>query len=120
MNRIIFAFSAVSCLALAFAAGCGSSSSGGSSASGGCFKATGSGSSEVCIEYNSTVPDFSCSDDGAASGSCPTAGLFGCCTVSSTSGSYSTSVASCYYDSTSGASFKSACTGAAGTWSTSP
>ena len=59
----------------------------------------------------------SCMSGGGTPGtSCPTAGLAGCCTV--TSGGVSAEA--CYYMAASASQDQSACTSSGGTWSTTP
>jgi hypothetical protein len=114
MNRIVLALSFASTLLLAFSAGCGSSS--GSTGAGGCYETSGSGASMMCIETNAA--NGNCTSP-AQSGTCPTSGLFGCCTVTSDG----ESVATCVYSkNTETEAEMAACKGGgtSGTWSTSP
>ena len=108
MNRYVLALSFVSSLALAFSAGCSSSSGN----AGGCFETQGSGSTMTCVESNEV--NGSCPSP-AMSGSCPTSGLYGCCIATSDG----ESAGSCFYSSTVGATAKAACK-SPDMWTTSP
>jgi hypothetical protein len=73
----------------------------------GCHKIAGSGSSKVCA-YSSATSDAGCTS-GATLGTCPSAGLYGCCLVSPTGeggeaddGGGATT-ATCYYSPDAGA-----------------
>jgi hypothetical protein len=121
MKGFILALSFASCVALAFAPGCGSSSAGsdtdsgsGSSGGSGCFEVSKTGSTQTCAFESSTVSGFSCSSVPSAklaSGSCPDTGLVGCCVTTDKTSVGSTVSAACYYDKTSASAVMGACKG---------
>lgn len=140
MKGFFLAVTVASSLALALAAGCGGSSSGGgagTSGSGGssgtaacgdvnCDYKVGSGSTgyEICSSYSglpssieSSIKTSCMANAGATNpSSCPTANRSGCCeNIKVGTGSTGYSYGECYYNlpSASTAAIKSACTG---TW----
>jgi hypothetical protein len=79
----------------------------------GCHTIAGSGSSKVCMYSASSSSDAGCAS-GATLGSCPSAGLYGCCLVSpagddggevdgEVDGGGATTTATCYYSPDAGA-----------------
>jgi hypothetical protein len=74
----------------------------------GCYAIAGSGSSKVCMYSSSSASDAGCAS-GATLGSCPSAGIYGCCLVSpagdsgEVDGGGATTTATCYYSPKSGA-----------------
>jgi hypothetical protein len=83
-----------------------------------CYELMGTGASLVCASIDSTTTGFTCAALGTLdTGSCPSAGLFGCCiTVQAMSGTKLTTAA-CYYSATTGVDAKSACSGSGKLWS---
>jgi hypothetical protein len=71
----------------------------------GCFATTGSGSAQTCAFNTCGVTGSTCSD-GSTFGSCPSAGLYGCCVQTlvedggSLDGGPTCQKAICYYSST--------------------
>jgi hypothetical protein len=88
-----------------------------------CHEITGGGPSQTCT-YLFTNGLVFCGSN-YMSGSCPAAGLYGCC-VTNTSGGpggYVEVNATCYYDATTGEPAKEACTpgdGGSTSWQTTP
>ena len=108
-----------SALAVSLAGGCSSSGSGY-----GCHEITGNGSGEVCT-YGSTPGPAACVASKGASGgggSCPSAGLSGCCVRTVSQQGVSEISAECYYSPAAASAAMQACSmgAAAGTWSTNP
>ena len=82
----------------------------------GCYNVSGTGTSEECTFTSSNGAGFSCATlTNFVAGSCPPAGLVGCCveTVASDAGPEAIA-ATCYYSATSGATAASACQSDAG------
>jgi hypothetical protein len=106
MKNHVFPWSLIAAVTVALVAGCGGSSSGGTTGGTGCFQSSGTGTSETCTFVTT---DVTC-PAGDKSGSCPSAGLVGCCTTALTSGGTSVPLGVCYYDSAAEAADKAACT----------
>jgi hypothetical protein len=133
MKGFILALSFASCVALAFAPGCGSSSAGTGSDGGGGSAGSGGGgadffcsipASDSCFGYSNLTSDEetaekdACSaEKGSVVSSCPTAKLVGCCTVKGSGAVPGYEL--CYYDPLTASTVKTECTGLKGTFSTS-
>lgn len=96
------------------AASTSSSAGSGGSSSGddGCHVLMGSGASQTCAWDTSTESGFSCGAE--TPGSCPSAGLAGCCLAMGASGES----ADCYYSASSAQTGMDDCDGSGGTWQT--
>jgi hypothetical protein len=86
-------------------------------ASVGCYALSGSGASRACAWETSDAPGFSCSGSLRV-GTCPSAGLVGCCIETVMSGGFTVVAAGCYYNATTAMAAMSSCTGAGDSWST--
>jgi hypothetical protein len=92
----------------------------------GCYKDSGGGTTATCESNWSTFSGFTCGDapPGFSSGSCSTAGLYGCCITKTVGGGVTTTTATCYYDASVGAGAEGSCSGGTGgtthAWSSCP
>jgi Arylsulfotransferase (ASST) len=76
----------------------------------GCSTVAGAGSTQQCTYSSSTAPGFSCASvAGSAAGSCPAAGLYGCCVETFMDAGAQVRSATCYYSSASGQPASSQC-----------
>jgi hypothetical protein len=82
-----------------------------------CYEVFGSGSGETCGYSYSNEPGFMCTG-GLTPGTCPSAGLFGCCVDITSSGGTTSVAAVCYYSPDSGTISMSACTSPGEKWET--
>jgi hypothetical protein len=82
----------------------------------GCYNVSGSGTSETCTFTSSNGAGFSCTIlTDFAPGSCPPAGLYGCCVETVPSDAGPEAIAgTCYYSASSGAAAAMACQSDAG------
>jgi hypothetical protein len=88
----------------------GGGSSPDSGGGGGCFYAQTTGGIEICAYVNTTLAGY-CSSPMYKPGSCPSAGLQGCCVKTETN----LTGAECYYNATAAMTYKASC---AGVWTT--
>lgn len=83
-----------------------------------CFAVEGDASARTCTPFQSNAAS-SC-PSGYSSGSCPSAGLVGCCVTTMSSAGTNLIGGECFYDAASAASAKPACIPPGEAWQTSP
>jgi len=103
----------------------GSGGSGGTAGSTGgrvsCHELAGKGSTRTCGFVSTNAPGYMCPrNEFSASGSCPSAGLYGCCVSTVVSGGYVSISAACVYEAGAASALRKACRDRNEKWSTSP
>jgi hypothetical protein len=83
-----------------------------------CVEITGSGTAQTCaFQSTAQAPAGDVCDNGYTNGTCPSAGLVGCC-VGDLSGDLSGTTANCYYDPSTSATNQTDCSMLGNVWST--